>query len=394
VGLSLMMRKQLCVCYFGTYRDQYARNQIMIEGLRRNGVKVIECHEQLWHGTEDRVQVASGGWLRPAFWWRVTRTYLRLLWRYRHAEDYDVMVVAYPGQLDVFLARVLTWLRRKPLAWDILMSLYLILLERELSAQGQLASRLVHRLEKIACHLPDLLIVQTAASANWFHANYGIPPDRCYLVPIGADDRIFEPAYTEETGSDVFRVLYYGSFIPNHGVQYIVQAARLLADDKTISFELVGAGPDRSKAIELARQYALANVIFTDWLEKQALGLRIARADVCLGIFGVTPQSLMTLHNKVFEGLAMAKPVITGDSPAIREFLTHGEHVYLCERANPRALAEAIRALHGDVALRRRLAQQGHAAFVAGGYGLAGLGQRMRTALDDLIATKANQSGA
>ena len=35
------------VCYFGTYRAEYSRNQIMIEGLRRNGVEVIECHETL-----------------------------------------------------------------------------------------------------------------------------------------------------------------------------------------------------------------------------------------------------------------------------------------------------------------------------------------------------------
>jgi hypothetical protein len=52
----------LRVCYFGTYRANYSRNQIMIEGLRRNGVEVVECHERLWHSLEDRVQVASGGW--------------------------------------------------------------------------------------------------------------------------------------------------------------------------------------------------------------------------------------------------------------------------------------------------------------------------------------------
>ena len=37
----------LRVCYFGTYRAEYSRNRIMMEGLRKNGVEVIECHENL-----------------------------------------------------------------------------------------------------------------------------------------------------------------------------------------------------------------------------------------------------------------------------------------------------------------------------------------------------------
>lgn len=61
------MAPPLRVCYFGTYRSNYSRNRIMIEGLRRNGVIVEECHETLWLGIEDRVQIASGGWRNPAF---------------------------------------------------------------------------------------------------------------------------------------------------------------------------------------------------------------------------------------------------------------------------------------------------------------------------------------
>ena len=74
-----MNAQPLRVCYFGTYRANYSRNQIMIEGLRCNGVEVIECHETLWHGIEDRVQTASGGWLHPSFVCRVARVYWRLL---------------------------------------------------------------------------------------------------------------------------------------------------------------------------------------------------------------------------------------------------------------------------------------------------------------------------
>lgn len=99
----------LRVYYFGTYRAGYSRNRIMIEGLRRNGVDIVECHEQLWRGIEDRVRVASGGWLCSVFILRIVRTYLKLLWAYRRIGEYDVMVLGYPGQLDVYLARMLTW---------------------------------------------------------------------------------------------------------------------------------------------------------------------------------------------------------------------------------------------------------------------------------------------
>jgi hypothetical protein len=133
----LVINKPLTVCYFGSYRKNYSRNQMMIAGLRMNGVIVKECHETLWHGIEDRVRVASGAWKEPGFWRRFVAAYWHLLKKYRKIGDYDVMVVGYPGQFDVLLARVLTWLKRKPLAWDIFMSIYLITIERGLDQQSK-----------------------------------------------------------------------------------------------------------------------------------------------------------------------------------------------------------------------------------------------------------------
>ena len=98
----------------------------MINGLRQAGVEVVECNVKLWKGIEDRVSVASGGWANPRFIARVIKAYILLLRQYRAVGHYDVMIVGYPGQFDVYVARVLTWLRRKPLVWDILMSIYLV----------------------------------------------------------------------------------------------------------------------------------------------------------------------------------------------------------------------------------------------------------------------------
>ena len=335
----------------------------MIEGLRRVGAEVTECHEQLWHGIQDRVQVASGGWLRPGFIIRVVRAYWKLLRAYRKIGDYDVMVLGYPGQLDVCLARILTWLRRRPLVLDVFMSLYLIASERGLPERHPITGRLIYCFEKLACHLPDLLIQDTAEYVQWLQRVYGLPPDRFRLVPTGADDRVFQPVKVEGRDDGCFRVLYYGTFIPNHGVEYIVEAARILRDDPTICFELIGEGPTKARAMSLAEEHGLSNVTFTDWVDKRELPRKAAEADVLLGVFGTTPQSMMTVQNKIYEGLAMARPVITGDAPTVRNAFKHGEHVYLCERASGKSLSEAILLLRNDSELCQNLACQSYALF-------------------------------
>ena len=180
-------------------------------------------------------------------------------------------------------------------------------------------------------------------------------------------------------------MVYYGTFIPNHGVETVIEAARLLADRPDIRFELIGDGPDKPRAQALARNYGLSQVAFVDWMAQGELLKRVARADVCLGAFGTTPQSLMTIQNKIYEGLAMAKPVITGDGPAVRAALIHGEHVYLCRRADPAALAQAINTLCADPELCHRLAENGHSLFLAQ-YTLVNNGQRYTRYLQELLS--------
>ena len=254
----------LRVCYFGTYRQEYSRNQIMIEGLRQADVDVVECHEPLWDGIEDRVKAASGDWLRPGFAWRVLRTYWHLLGRYQRVADYDILVVGYPGQFDVFLARLLAWWRRKPLVWDIFMSLYLIAVERGLDKRSQITIGLLRGLEWMACRLPDRLILDTPDYAAWFEKTYGVGAQRFRLVPTGADERVFHPMLLQKRKSHTFNVTYYGTFIPNHGVEFIVEAARMLVDDPSIQFEFIGDGPEREKSQETANHYHLSNISFVE----------------------------------------------------------------------------------------------------------------------------------
>ena len=378
---KMPLNRPLHVCYFGTYRAEYPRNQIVIEGLRRNGIKVTECHQPLWRGIEDRIKVIGGGWSNPEFWGRVIRTYFRLMVNYSRIADYDLLMVGYPGQLDVFLARVLSLLKGRPLGWDVFMSIYLIALERGLGQNHPQILKVLRRIEGWALRLPHLLVIDTRDYALWMQDTHGIKADRFSLVPTGADDRVFHRRAIPPQTDRSFLVLYYGTFIPNHGVEFIVEAAFLLREQEGLRFEFIGDGPDRPKIWEQAQKYRLKNLTFIDWLDKEALVLRIQQADICLGAFGTTPQSVMTVQNKIYEGLAMAKPVITGDSPAVRRNLTHGENIWVCRRADPQALAEAIQTLYANPALTESLGEKGYETFIST-YDLKHIGQTLSRAIE------------
>ena len=379
------MALPLRVCYFGTYRSNYSRNRIMIEGLRRNGVIVEECHETLWFGIEDRVKIASGGWRNPSFLFRSLVAYLRLIRKYFLFKNHDIIVVGYPGQFDVFLAYLLGRLTNKPLVWDIFMSVYLIALERGLDKKSLLSIRLLRWLEKTACRLPDLLILDTAAYVFWFRATHRISSQKFRLVPTGADDRVFKPLEKEKLQPGRFQVLYYGTFIPNHGVEYIIEAAQLLSGNKKICFEFIGDGPEKTKSQQRVKDLRLTNIYFIDWLSPNELQHKISEADVCLGVFGNTPQSLMTVQNKIYECLAMAKPVITGESETVRKDFIHQKEIFLCSRADPTSLAEAIQQLCDNQELRAMLAENGYNKFKKY-YSVGQIGSTFKSHMLDLIS--------
>jgi len=354
----------LRVCYFGTYRANYTRNQILLAGLRgQEYVEVQECHVQLWHGIDDRVEQASGGWFRPRFWARVARAYWDLWRAHSRTMPYDVMLIGYPGQFDTYLARLLTWKRGRPMALDILMSLHLVAEERGLTEKSPATGRVIYWLERIGLHLPDLLISENDAYEAYYCDQFDLNPERFLQVPHGADDRIFHPRQVEKDG-DRFRVTYHGGYLPSHGLDAVLGAARLLRDDDSIVFHFYGNGPQKSRLVEAATAEGLTNIIFHGFVSQDELLDGIAAADVCLGVFGETRQSHYTVQNKVWEGLAMGRPVISGDSDVVRQALAHGEHIYLVERENAEALAQGLLALKGDPELRAHIAHSGYKHFL------------------------------
>ena len=161
------------------------------------------------------------------------------------------------------------------------------------------------------------------------------------------------------------KILFWGNYIPLQGVQFIVRAAALLCNEGNIKFTMIGGGQMYNKIIVLAQELKVTNIHFIGHLPLDQLPSHINNADICLGIFGDTEKTNMVIPNKAYETIAMRKPLITADTPAIRELFTDQKDILLCRAADPEDLAQKIRFLYGNIDTRSRIAECGYDTYKA-----------------------------
>lgn len=96
----------------------------------------------------------------------------------------------------------------------------------------------------------------------------------------------------------------------------------------------------------IIRQFELTNVNFvTEFMPLSQLLPYAAQSTINLGVFGDVEKTRYVVPNKVYDGLAMGRAVITVESSAISEFFTPNQHLVTVPPGDPAALAAAIRAL-------------------------------------------------
>jgi glycosyltransferase involved in cell wall biosynthesis len=330
----------LRVLFWGTYDLGKPRNRILLQGLRENGVEVEECHHSIWEDVRDK------GILAP---WRVAGRMLRaglaypsLVLRFWKSPAPDVVIVGYLGQLDVLLLSPFARLRGVPVVWDQFISLYDTVVQdrRRLSRSHPLA-RALYAWEWAACRAADCVLMDTQAHAAYIAETFGLRRERVASVWVGAEVSAF-PARRRSGGAGIWTVLFYGQLIPLHGVETILRAARLLRD-RPIRFVLIGSGQDEPLVRRLLAEEPLSNLEWQPWVEYERLIDSIGDADVCLGIFGGTDKASRVIPNKIFQAVAANRPLITRDSPAIRELLRGDiDGVRLVPPADAQALADAL----------------------------------------------------
>lgn len=328
------------VLYFGTFDPSYARNAILIRGLRENGVEVIECSDRS----------------------RSILKYIKLFFKHlKLVGKYDVMIVGFPGQQVMFLARILTL---KPIILDIFTSHYMgYIIDRRRYPKKSFRARYFRFLDKWSCRLANLVTLDTEAHIDYFVNEFGLPLSKFKKIWLGARTDLFRPLETKPSYPNrPFLVLFWGSFIPLQGVEYIIKAAKIL-EKENIEFNLIGKGQTHESAKKLIGELNLKSINLIGRVSDDELMKYIKNSDVCLSTFGPGIKSEITIQNKIFETLASKRPLITAKTKAVLELFTDNEHLLFCEKANAPDLADKILKLRNDHGLKIKIAENGYEFF-------------------------------
>jgi glycosyltransferase involved in cell wall biosynthesis len=191
-----------------------------------------------------------------------------------------------------------------------------------------------------------------------------INADKFKVLYIGSDEETFYPIIDCKK-SDGFTVTFIGTYIPLHVIHNILRAAKIIAEKNSdIRFTMIGEGQTFKENYRLYQDLGNTNVDFVpEFISREKLNIYYNQADLLLGIFGESYKACEVIPNKVYDALAVGRPILSMDSAAMRELFVDQETVFLVEGNSPEKIAEYILMLYKEDKLLHQVAKNGHLFF-------------------------------
>ncbi|UUQ63730.1 glycosyltransferase [Pseudomonas fuscovaginae UPB0736] len=214
---------------------------------------------------------------------------------------------------------------------------------------------LSEQVERLNLEAADLIVVVSDVLRQDLIGR-GISDERILVNPNGVDATAFDPHLD---ASDLRRSLglecktvigFIGTFGPWHGTEELVEAfALLLAKQpqhcENLRLLLVGQGSRRAAALDAANRLGvLSQCVFTGQVPQKDAPLYLACCDFLAAPHVPNPDGTPFFGSptKLFEYMAMGRPIVASALGQIQEILQHGRSAWLVEPGHAAALAEGL----------------------------------------------------
>lgn len=315
------------VAYVNVHNSDYPRNRLIRDELGRVGGYRISVSDKL----ENKY-----------FLTKTILNYLRIL---KATKNSDVIVLSEFSLRYAPFTWLLSRLGGSVHVVDGFVRLYESRVEDASEASPKSWKAFAYRaIDRISVICADIYLVDTKMRAARIAAESG-RSKTVVSLPVGAPN--WAVSISPATKSFPVKFLYYGNYIHLHGVDVIVKAFSLIEDHYEATLTLIGEGSLRPKIETLVEDLGLGDrCVFVDPVPENSLRDIIAAHDVVLGIFGTSSKAGSVIANKVWQGLACGRLVITRESPALAELLPIvGSQLMTAPEGDDLHLAEIMRAV-------------------------------------------------
>lgn len=255
------------------------------------------------------------------------------------AERYDVVVLSELSVQFALAAKLVAFAKRAILVVDSFVGMY----ETNVGDWQRVAStspkgRAYAAFDRIAAVVARIQLIDTAVRAK---ALENRSRGQVISIPVSVPDWAVPQIQRPEMRN---KFLYYGNYIRLHGLDYVVDAIKLLGEDTNAEFTFLGDGEDRPRIESRIKSEGLERrVTFLNPVREEELAGVIGDHLAVFGIFGTSPKAASVIANKVWQGLACSRTVITRSSAALEEIRPIvGAHLVDVDPLDPRDLAGAI----------------------------------------------------
>jgi colanic acid biosynthesis glycosyl transferase WcaI len=143
----------------------------------------------------------------------------------------------------------------------------------------------------------------------------GVPTHKVHIIPNFVDVGDLVPSPKENDFSrkhdmnKKFVVSYAGNMGPAQGLEYFIEAAKILRGQEGVCFLMLGEGILREVLRQKVEQYHLKSFVFLPYQQYSLMGQAYAASNLCL-----VPQAIETgfeaVPSKVYRIMACARPVL------------------------------------------------------------------------------------
>lgn len=224
---------------------------------------------------------------------------------------------------------------------------------------------LATRLEEWLYRSADLITGQTQGIVRNISSRF--PQKPVHWLSNGVDEQLYRPAPVDQSWraahgykADDFILLYAGIMGHAQGLEVVLRAASILRAESSIRFLMLGEGPEKARLLQETAQLGLPNLHFLPAVPKDQMSRVISSVNAAVIPLKKLDLFKGAIPSKIFETLAMEKPIILGVEGEAKElFIDEAQAGLFYTPEDHVALAAAVQTLHKAPELVRELGQNG-----------------------------------